>query len=87
MKVAPGEVVQVDAFIIIGYYRGGDESCVLSIAMNKGRVRNLVVGCEIALHKSRKCGLTWLCFKMRKHTVSYTVQLSGLCLEAGRKVL
>lgn len=70
MKVAPSEIVQVDAFIISGYYWDGDELCVLSIAMNKRRVRNLVVGCEIALHNSRKCGPTWLCFKMRKHTVS-----------------
>ena len=60
MKVAPSAIVQVDAFIITGYYWEGDELCVcvLSIAMNKRRVRNLVVGCEIALHKSRKCGPT-----------------------------
>lgn len=33
--------------------------------MNKRRVKKLVVVCEIALHKSRKCGPTWLCYKMR----------------------
>lgn len=70
MKVAASEIVQVEAFIIIGYYWDADELCVLSIAMNKRWVRNLAVGCEIALHKSRKCGPTWLCFKMRKQLYS-----------------
>ncbi len=37
MKVSPCVIVQVVAFIIITYYRGGDEMRVLSIAMNKRR--------------------------------------------------
>lgn len=57
---------------------------LLALAVNKSRVKKLVVVCEIALHKSRKCGPTWLCYKMRACAVSYS---SFLCIDAMMKSL
>lgn len=77
IKVVPSTIVQVDAFIITGYYYyDGGELCVCwALQWINYRVRNLVVGCEISLHKSRKCGPT--CWKKRMKNTLSVIQFSS----------